>query len=63
MLFNKARNQGLLDSRDYKAFYKQNIFSNILKKEHNNMLQRVQKADQNKVDRPIKSGVICPTIT
>ncbi len=26
MLFNKTRNQGLLDSRNYKAFYKQNIF-------------------------------------
>jgi hypothetical protein len=38
MLFNKTRNQGLLDSRNYKAFYKQNIFSNILKKERNNML-------------------------
>ncbi len=63
MLFNKTRNQGLLDSRNYKAFYKQNIFSNILKKERNNMLQRVQKADQNQADGPMKSGVICPTIT
>jgi hypothetical protein len=63
MLFNKTRNQGLLDSRNYTAFYKQNIFSNILKKERYNMFQRVQKADQNKVDRPIKSEVIIPTIT
>jgi hypothetical protein len=61
MLFNKTRNQGLLDSRNYKAFYKQNIFSNILKKERYNMLQKVQKADQNQVDGPIKSEVICPT--